>query len=228
MRMLFFGFIICMTLAFFSVVITHAFFANSATSDENSFSAAAEFPASLTPTSTLSPSPTLTPTPGDGNPSPPVSNHVLINEVSPVGSSSADWVELYNPTISPIDVGGWIISDSTTQDDVLPSAIIPAGAYAIVVNNASVVSIPVGVIKIMISANGIGNGMNDSLGDLIELKNGTTVIDAVNYGNETAYFSGGPAIPVAGKTISRIPNGTDTDMGSDWQTNTNSTIGGTN
>ena len=48
----------------------------------------------------------------------PIANHVVINEVelNPVGDSTAlplQWVELYNPTNSPVNIGGWSIGATT-------------------------------------------------------------------------------------------------------------------
>ncbi len=45
-------------------------------------------------------------------------DHVVINEVdiNPPGDDSAsisEWVELYNPTDSDIDIGGWGIASTT-------------------------------------------------------------------------------------------------------------------
>jgi hypothetical protein len=47
-----------------------------------------------------------------------IANHVVINEIdiNPPGDDSksiAEWVELYNPTASPIDIGGWSITSTT-------------------------------------------------------------------------------------------------------------------
>ena len=47
-----------------------------------------------------------------------IADHVVINEIdiNPLGDDSksiAEWVELYNPTSSPIDIGGWSIASTT-------------------------------------------------------------------------------------------------------------------
>ena len=43
-------------------------------------------------------------------------SEIIINEVetNPAGSDTSEFVELYNPTEIPIDVGGWSISPSAT------------------------------------------------------------------------------------------------------------------
>jgi hypothetical protein len=48
-----------------------------------------------------------------------IATHVVISEVD----AGNDWVELYNPTGSAIDIGGWTLDTSTYLDD----ATIPAG-----------------------------------------------------------------------------------------------------
>ena len=48
----------------------------------------------------------------------PIANHIVINEVelNPIGDytvSPTQWVELYNPTSSPVNIGGWSIGATT-------------------------------------------------------------------------------------------------------------------
>lgn len=58
----------------------------------------------------------------------PIANHVVINEadINPVGDDTKypiDWVELYNPTASPVNIGGWTIGATTglQQTYTMPS-----------------------------------------------------------------------------------------------------------
>ena len=58
-----------------------------------------------------------------------ISDHVVINEVdtNPFGDDSksiAEWVELYNPTDSNVDLSGWEIASTTVLKKTL---IIPDG-----------------------------------------------------------------------------------------------------
>lgn len=48
-------------------------------------------------------------------PHPVLASSVVINEILVHPSSGSDWVELYNPTDSTIDLTGWSLSDSTSQ-----------------------------------------------------------------------------------------------------------------
>lgn len=217
---IFLGLMVALTIGTFK--ISNAFFASSAVSSNNIFSTAEVFPTS-TPSETLTPTPTgevdETPTP-----TPDESLHLIINEVFLTGSAAVEWVELYNPTSNPVNLLGWKIKDATSQMDDLPNVSIPSGGYAVIVSSGTTVNTStLSAVIITVSANGVGSGLNDTGGDIVELLNGTVVIDSMSYG-----VSGWPATPTAGNTISRIPNGIDTDSGSDWQTNTVSTIGVSN
>ena len=55
------------------------------------------------------------------------SDNVVINEVdiNPPGDDSAsisEWVELYNPTASEIDIGGWQIASTTILKKTMTSS----------------------------------------------------------------------------------------------------------
>ena len=58
-------------------------------------------------------------------------DHVVINEfdINPPGDDSkniSEWVELYNPTDSKIDLGGWEIASTTVLKKTMT---IPDGTY---------------------------------------------------------------------------------------------------
>lgn len=59
---------------------------------------------------------------------------VIINEVFADGDLGDGWVELYNPTGSPIDLAGWELrpSETGTFTYFIPSGTIAAGGYAVV------------------------------------------------------------------------------------------------
>ena len=73
-----------------------------------------------------------------------VADHVVINEVfydPPAGwpEPEAEWVELYNPTSSPVDLSGWRLTDDPDPGggnegayEFPPGAAIEAGSYLIV------------------------------------------------------------------------------------------------
>lgn len=92
----------------------YAFFSNSGQSITNTFQAASQFPTATpspsptsTPTSTPTPTISITPT---ATPTPVVANHVVISEVQITagpGQTNQDFIELYNPTNSSIDLNGY-------------------------------------------------------------------------------------------------------------------------
>lgn len=209
-RLMLIGFFMTMIIGILSYQVAYSSFLSSATSQNNTFSTSSDFGNEEVPAAT----PSATPIPGS----------IVINEVSPLGSSaSAEWVELFNSGGSPVDVSGWIINDGNSGDTFPAVASIPAGGYAFVVTNNSVVSgIPSGITIITLDNGNIGSGLNNTGSESVQLRNGVILVDEMNYGVSTW-----PNAPTSG-TVSRIPNGIDTNVGSDWQTNTTSTLGVSN
>ena len=64
-------------------------------------------------------------------------DHVVINEIdtNPAGDDSksiAEWVELYNPTNSKIDIGGWKVASTTVLKQIMtipPGTVIEPGKF---------------------------------------------------------------------------------------------------
>lgn len=116
---------------------SYAYFSDSATSLNNTFTTASVFP---TPTPTPTPSSIPTPTP---TPSPlPINivDHIVISEVQIDGGNGQDndndFIELYNPTSSPINLNGFRIvkrtGNSASDDNIFTftsSHIIPPKGY---------------------------------------------------------------------------------------------------
>ena len=78
--------------------------------------------------------PTFTPT---NTPVPPTSTPtgsltIIINEVAWAGtdaSSSDEWIELYNPSVNPINLSGWELRSADNSPSISLSGTIPAGGY---------------------------------------------------------------------------------------------------
>jgi cysteine-rich repeat protein len=122
----------------------------------------------------------------------PEEDHVVINEfVSDPLNESNEWVELYNPTDSNIDLTDWAIYDNIGVRASL-SGTLNTGDYLIVEFNSSVLN---------------------NAGDIIELKDELEgSVDSVSYGNwEDANESDNAPVPVDGQSTGRSPNGVDTD-----------------
>ena len=64
---------------------------------------------------------------------------ITINEVLAHSHETApDWIELYNPTTSPVDIGGWYLSDDSAdlmKYEIAASTIINDGAYIVFYEN---------------------------------------------------------------------------------------------
>ena len=66
-------------------------------------------------------------------------DHIIITEVQydpDVIENLAEWVELFNPTPDPVDIGGWTLKEFAGFWYTFPaSTIIPSGGYLLVVND---------------------------------------------------------------------------------------------
>lgn len=102
MKRNFFLFLILIVFCFVTFKTSSAFFTSSATSQNNTFTTAEEFP-TATPSATPTPTGEVTPTPIEG-----LANHIVISEVQIAGAAAGeDFIELYNPTDSAVDISGW-------------------------------------------------------------------------------------------------------------------------
>lgn len=65
-----------------------------------------------------SPTPTVTPTPTSTTitPTPTFTQNPYLTEVVPNPSTGFEWVEIYNPNNTKINLSGWIIGDSTSSN----------------------------------------------------------------------------------------------------------------
>lgn len=83
----------------------------------------------LTPTPTATATVTLTPT---VTPTPGVSMAIVINEVAWGGTaanSNHEWIELYNPGTTDINITGWRLATSDNSLSITLNGTVPAGGY---------------------------------------------------------------------------------------------------
>jgi len=156
----------------------------------------------------------------------PVINEVYYDVKSPDKGNDPknEWVEIYNPTNSPVNISGWKICDKDSCDTIPASPTIPAKGFAIISGESSTwatywTTIPSGTVLIDLPGDKIGNGLAND-GDRVILKNASdTVIDAISYGDDTSQLN--PAAPLSGegKSLARIVKGYDTDSATDWVIN---------
>lgn len=178
---------------------------------------------------------TPTPTPTSG---PPIADHLVINEVyydvAPGKGSEGDtanpdeWVELYNPTSSAVDIKDWVIGDNTDSDNVSSAQkFIPAGGFALIAKSNSTWTnwdedpdadlIPIG--------DKIGNGLAND-GDRVVLRdNNGNIVDQMSWGTDTSVFTPSATDVAEGHSLERDPDGVDTDTAGDFVDRTTPTPG---
>jgi uncharacterized repeat protein (TIGR01451 family) len=119
-------------------------------------------------------------------------NHVVINEVEqdPQGTDTGgEWIELFNPTSSSVNIGSWTLKDSYYKKTyIIPSGIIPPGGYFTVTWPYTLINSN----PMYISLSSIGS---------LEVDRTKSMTDS---GNGNFCWA-------------RYPNGRDTDQDSDWR-----------
>jgi hypothetical protein len=150
-------------------------------------------------------------------------DHLLISEVyyDVDGAHGADqtneWIEIFNPTASTVNLTNWWIQDGTNIDKIPNGTTISAGGL-LVLTAASTTSGFWGATPMVSFENLIGNGLANG-GDAIRLLNATgatTTVDAMSYGSNVSVFN--PSVPVVaeGHSLFRSSLLVDTDTATDW------------
>jgi hypothetical protein len=162
-----------------------------------------------------------------------VSPHVVISEIQIRSSASADdeFVELYNPTGTAIDLTGWKLTKRTqsgTQSNLVASisGMIPAKGYFLITSQEAAAS-P--------SADQVYSTTQRIAADntVTLLDNTSTIIDLVGLGAATVHETAGIANPVNNGSVERKaqsssteismgPGGVDEFSGNGWDTDNNS------
>lgn len=143
-------------------------------------------------------------------------NHLLITEVlydAPTNDATEEWVELYNPTTSSINVQGWTINDNVGSF-ALPSISIPSNGYLILAKSALAFSALYGFQP---NVTTFSLSLSNS-GDQLSLRDSAQVeVDFVAWENYVAGWS----VSAVDTTIQRIKDlnqmPIDTDSGADWE-----------
>ncbi len=126
-----------------------------------------------------------------------VDSNVIINEVmynpNQCTDSYCEWIELYNPTASAVDVSGWGLSDDTATDTLEgTNTVIPAYGYAIITDKTTYVysyfNVNASAIRLTVDDESIGNGLGNS-GESIGISSGNYSDSMTYYGNELAGYS---------------------------------------
>lgn len=140
---------------------------------------------SPTPTNTSTPTPTVTPTPGN------LANHVVISEIQTAGVSAEDeFIELYNPTDSAVDISSWSIqfrggsAGTYNRRNFIGGNSIPARGFFLIIHTGSTNPIIPDLSQgsFSLSANGTIFLVNNQTTLTEETDSGPTIIDKVAYG----------------------------------------------
>ena len=190
--------------------------------DDVTFSGNCIFPADTdTPTSTSTATNTGTAT----NTVPPATPGVVISEFRTRGPEGAndEYIELYNPTTSAVDISGWKINGSNdsgttaTRVTIPPSTILRSGQYYLIANSSSNGGYSnAGVPADLTYGSGITNA-----GGIALLRPNDTIVDQVGLGPSSAYKEGATLVPLPSDTnqsYERKPGG---ESGSCQDTNVN-------
>jgi signal peptidase len=130
-----------------------------------------------------------------------------------------EWVELYNNSVSPVNLKNWKIGDNSGSDTIIHANVyIPAKGFAVLAKSASTWtywSIPTEATKIQLGQK-IGNGLDDDSDRVVLKDSNGTEIDAVSWGTDISAFSPSVSDVPEGHSISRIVKGVDTNIAANW------------
>lgn len=101
-----------------------------------------------------------------------------------VSDSNGEWIEIYNPTDAPIDIGGMLLYDNpSNQHTISGSVVVPSGGYALLARNGDP-----GVNGGLPTVDYVYSSvfLNNSGGDTIELISGGVLIAEATYSSGTS------------------------------------------
>ncbi len=168
------------------------------------------------------------------------SSTLLISEVfydAPGTDEDEEWIEIYNPTASTIDLSAYKIGDEEEQGkgegmyQFPPEASIPPGGVIVIALKAAGFHALYGFnpdyevtdtdpsVPDMIKYSAWATGkiaLSNSGDEVLILNGGDAIVDAMSYGTKTTFLD--PACPdvATGHSLERSPANADTDTAEDW------------
>lgn len=131
-----------------------------------------------------------------------------------------EWIELYNPTDSPVPLKNWSVKDASGSIDVInPNLIIDPKGFVLIAHSSDTWRFwnePIGTKKINFGSD-IGDGL-DNTGDHLYLINPAgDEVDFTSWGDDTEIWNPAVSLVSLGSSMERLTPGLDNDLTSDWE-----------
>lgn len=134
------------------------------------------------------------------------------------GTPDYEWIELYNPTDSSIDMSHWVVRSAQSSQTIPNGTTLDPAGYLIVTGTSTVRTlwtIPQQT-KIVASPGVFGAGLSVQGDHATLLTASGATIDAVSWGTDTAAFSPPATSALSGHSLIRSSLAKDTDTAQDW------------
>ena len=152
-------------------------------------------------------------------------SQMVVNEVMaspPVDQAKNEFIELYNNSLSSVDINGWMVADGneedgieawdetthgaiTDPDPIFNTTLIPAHSYAVILDRNyatgdQIYNLPSGCIILTVDDATIGNGLTNA--DPITLKNSSGT-EISTYGTPANPLDNIPISPTSGHSVEK-------------------------